>query len=304
MARTDNDTWDLATGVGTTATGVAASRALATRSADPLITDAYAEPLVRAVGLDYYIRLAEGRLDDISDDVETLNPDLLAQAMAIRTRYFDDFFLAATQAGIRQAVILASGLDARPYRLDWPAGTTVFELDQPAVIEFKVQTLADLGANPTAAVEAIGIDLRQDWPAELRARGFDTSAPTAWIAEGLLGYLPPEAQDRLFDDITALSAPGSRIATDWNDNSESLASERVRAMTARQREQGLQVDDVTDMLFDGQRHPVPGYLTDRGWRTDTTNAENMFTVHGRTFLRDEAISGLLDANYTSAELVA
>ncbi|MDH6198359.1 methyltransferase (TIGR00027 family) [Mycobacterium frederiksbergense] len=303
MARTDNDTWDLATGVGTTATAVAASRALASKAPNPLITDVYAEPLVNAVGLDYYVRLAQGELDaDAGSDA--LDPNLLADAMAIRTRYFDDFFLAAAQSGIRQAVILASGLDARPYRLDWPAGTTVFELDQPAVIEFKGRTLAELGATPTAQLHAIGIDLRNDWPAELRAQGFDPGSPTAWIAEGLLGYLPPDAQDRLFDDITALSAPGSRVATDWAPDRDGLVSDRVRAMTARQREQGLEVEDLADLTFGGRRQLVPGYLTDRGWRTDTTNAEAVFAAHGRVFRRDEAVAGLLDANYTAAELVA
>ncbi|MUM27504.1 SAM-dependent methyltransferase, partial [Mycolicibacterium sp. CBMA 295] len=243
------------------------------------------------------IRLAQGDLDaDAEAGADALDPNLLADAMAIRTRYFDDFFLAAAQSGIRQAVILASGLDARPYRLPWPAGTTVFELDQPAVIEFKGRTLAELGATPTAQLHPIGIDLRHDWPAELRAQGFDPDSPTAWIAEGLLGYLPPEAQDRLFDDITALSAPGSDRA--------GLVSDRVRAMTARQREQGLEVEDLADLTFGGRRHPVPGYLTDRGWRTDTTNAEEMFAAHGRAFRPDEAIAGLLGANYTAAELVA
>jgi methyltransferase (TIGR00027 family) len=284
MPRSENDTWDLATGVGATATGVAASRALASSVPDPLISDPYARPLVDAVGVDYYVRLAQGDLD--IGGADGLDPHLIADGMAIRTRYFDDFLLAAVDAGIRQAVILASGLDARAYRLPWPAGMTVFELDQPAVIEFKGRALAELGAAPAAQLHAIGIDLRHDWPAALRARGFDPQVPTAWIAEGLLGYLPPDAQDRLFDNITALSAPGSRIATDWIS------------------EQGLELDDLSELIFTGDRNGVADYLTETGWQPETTTAERMFAVHGRKFRRDEAVAGLLDANYTAAELVA
>jgi methyltransferase (TIGR00027 family) len=116
----------------------------------------------------------------------------MPDAMAARTRYFDSFFLDATQAGIRQAVILASGLDARAYRLAWPADMTVFEIDQPRVIEFKSTTLAGLRAAPTADLRTVSIDLRLDWPAALRDAGLDSDRPTAWIAEGLFGYLPPE----------------------------------------------------------------------------------------------------------------
>ncbi|MGV0812248.1 class I SAM-dependent methyltransferase [Mycolicibacterium boenickei] len=302
MPRTENDTWDLATSVGATATGVAASRALATSNPDPLISDPYARPLVDAVGVDYYMRLAEGHLDTGAADA--LDPHLMADGMAIRTRYFDDFFLAAVEAGIRQAVILASGLDARAYRLPWPAGMTVFELDQPAVIEFKGRALADLGAAPAADLHAIGIDLRQDWPAALRASGFDPNMPTAWIAEGLLGYLPPDAQDRLFDNITALSAPGSRVATDWMTEHSELAEDRIRTLTDHQREQGLELDDLSELIFTGDRNAVADYLSATGWRPETTTAERMFAIHGRHFRRDEAVAGLLDANYTAAELVA
>ncbi len=119
--------------------------------------------------------------------------------MAVRTKFFDEFFLDATAAGIRQAVILASGLDSRAYRLAWPAGTTVYEIDQPEVIEFKTTTLAELGAEPTAERRTVAIDLRYDWPAALTERASTRAKPTAWSAEGLLGYLPPEAQDRLLD---------------------------------------------------------------------------------------------------------
>ncbi len=216
MERTDNDTWDLATSVGATATMVAAARARATNADDPLIDDRFAEPLVRAVGVDFFSRWATGELDpaDVDDLDIAWGIQLMTNLLTARTRYFDAFFLDATAAGIRQAVILASGLDARGYRLSWPPGMTVFEIDQPQVVEFKTATLADLGAESTAELRMVPIDLRQDWPAALRQAGLATERPTAWIAEGLLGFLPPEAQDRLLDSITALSAAGSRLATE------------------------------------------------------------------------------------------
>ncbi|MBO0866856.1 MAG: class I SAM-dependent methyltransferase, partial [Mycobacterium sp.] len=247
MQRTDHDTWDLATSVGATATMVAAARAVATNTPDALINDPFAEPLVRAVGVDFFTRWATGELDPA--DVDT--PDApwglqrMADLMAARTRYFDAFFLDATSAGIRQTVILASGLDARAYRLPWPAGTTVFEIDQPQVIEFKTATLAELGAEPTADLRALPIDLRQDWPAALREAGFDPDQPTAWIAEGLLAFLPPDAQDRLLDNVTRLSANGSRLAAEIFVNSTDADSAQshdiLDTAMARWRDHGFDI---------------------------------------------------------------
>ena len=157
MARTDNDTWDPTTGVGTTATLVATARALASRAG--LINDPFAEPLVRAAGMDFFSRVASGdlALSDLGDDNGFA---LLTDLFAVRTRFFDNFLTDAGRVGIRQAVILASGLDARPYRLWWPAGTTVFEIDQPQVIDFKTQTLRGLGTAPATNRRAVGVDLR------------------------------------------------------------------------------------------------------------------------------------------------
>ena len=209
MARTDKDSWDLASSVGATATAVAASRALASQKPDPLLNDPWADPLVRAVGIDTFVKLIDGQIEHGDDPL--LNRRAVREQIAVRTRFFDDFFVQAAEAGIRQAVILASGLDTRAYRLPWPSSTTVFEIDQPQVIAFKTDTLADLGAEPTAQRTTVAIDLREDWPAALLEAGFDSQQPTAWSAEGLLVYLPPEAQDRLFDNVAALSAPVAEL---------------------------------------------------------------------------------------------
>jgi methyltransferase (TIGR00027 family) len=156
MERKDNDTWDLATSVGVTATMVAAARAVASNTDDPLINDAFAEPLVRAVGVDFFTRWANRGLDLADDDAQRFLQRFV-DVLAVRTRYFDAFFLEATTAGIRQTVNLASGLDTRSYRLSWPPGTAVFEIDQPQVIEFKTATLARLGAKPADDLRAVPI---------------------------------------------------------------------------------------------------------------------------------------------------
>ncbi|MBY0387814.1 MAG: class I SAM-dependent methyltransferase [Mycobacterium pseudokansasii] len=235
MPRTDNDTWDLATSVGATATMVAAARAIATKAPAPLIEDRFAEPLVRAVGVDFFTRWATGDLvaADVDDDESVWKLEHMPDAMAARTRFFDSFFRDATQAGIRQAVILASGLDARAYRLAWPADMTVFEIDQPQVIGFKTATLARLGAAPAADLRPVAVDLRHDWPKALLHAGFDRSRPTAWIAEGLFGYLPPAAQDRLLDNVTALSADGSRLGCEAVPDMSRLDVDKAREMMRR-----------------------------------------------------------------------
>lgn len=283
MARTDNDTWDLATSVGATATGVAVGRALASRAASPLINDPFAGPLVRAVGVEFFTRLASGELNPAEvDDGSEFGMERMRDMMAVRTRFFDDFFVEAADRGIRQAVILASGLDARAYRLPWPAGTTVYEVDQPQVIEFKGQAMAQLGAAPTAQLRPVAIDLRHDWPSALEQAGFDVTQPAAWSAEGLLPFLPPEAQDQLLDNITGLSCRGSRLATEnMPDATRSvpMMAERMREVTDRWREHGFDVE-MTDLWYPGDRSDVVDYLNSNGWDASAVQAATLFAEHG------------------------
>jgi methyltransferase (TIGR00027 family) len=277
MARTDNDTWDLATSVGATATMVAAGRARATRA--QLIDDPFAEPLVRAVGVDFFTRWAGGELDaaDVDAPGAPWGMQRMTDILAARTRYIDAFFAEAADAGIRQAVILASGLDARAYRLPW-AGTTVYEIDQPQVIEFKTATIAHLGAEPTADVRAVPIDLRHDWPAALLAAGFDTGRPAAWAAEGLLGFLPGDAQDRLLDNVTALSADGSRLVAEIFLNIAANV-DALNAATRRWRDHGLDVE-LDNLGFPGERNDVATYLEGRGWRPARTSLNQLLADNG------------------------
>jgi methyltransferase (TIGR00027 family) len=299
MARTDDDTWDLASSVGLTATGVAVGRALASRADRPLINDPFAEPLVRAVGVDFFTRLASGELDPaVVDEGSVFGMQQMRDMMAARTRFFDEFFIEATNGGIRQAVILASGLDARAYRLPWPAGTTVYEIDHPEVIEFKTTTLADLGAGPTADRRTVAIDLRHDWPAALREAGLDSTQPTAWSAEGLLPFLPPEAQDRLLDNITTLSSAGSRLASENMPNLDQAVTtmqNQMQAATESWRKHGLDID-MTDLWYGGERNDVVGYLNAHGW---TSTAMTMAELWAATGLPTEFNDGDEAATFTT-----
>ena len=290
MARSDTDTWDLASSVGATATMVAAARALATEDSDPIISDPFAGPLVRAVGIDFFTRVVDGEIDATEASVDG-DRELQTEtdSLAVRTKFFDDFFIDAAASGITQSVILAAGLDSRAYRLNWPAASIVYEVDQPQVVAFKTETMAELGAEPTAERRTVSIDLREDWPAALRDSGFDDTKPSAWSAEGLLMYLPPDAQDRLFDYITALSAPGSRIATEYHPDNGSTMAERGKAMSDRWATIGCDVD-LSGLFYEGQRNNVADYLTERGWDVLARNRRDLFGEYGRVYPGDDALA--------------
>ncbi|MEE2854488.1 MAG: class I SAM-dependent methyltransferase [Actinomycetota bacterium] len=293
--RAEGDSWDLASSVGATATMVAASRAVASQGPNPLLDDQLADPLVRAVGLDPFIRIIDGEVDFGDDPL--MNRKTRAEQITVRTRFFDDFF---ANSGVRQAVILASGLDTRAYRLSWPAGTVVYEIDQPQVIAFKTNTLAGLGATPTAERRTIGIDLRDDWPTALREGGFDVSQPTAWSAEGLLPYLPPDAQDRLFDNITALSAPGSRLATEHVPDPNSFTDERLQRITERWRRAGFDLD-AGDLFYRGDRSVVVDYLAEHGWDVRAHAVRELYARNGFEF-PEELVAAFGDLSYVAATL--
>lgn len=298
MARTEGDTWDLASSVGATATGVAASRALASKQPNPLINDPFADALVKAVGLEYCNRMADGDLAFGDDPL--FNRQRMCEQIAVRTRFFDDLFTGAAAAGIRQAVILASGLDTRAYRLPWPPDAVVFEIDQPQVIEFKSSVLANQGAAAAADHRTVAIDLRDDWSTALRDSGFDPTRPTAWIAEGLLIYLPPDAQDRLFDNITALSAPGSRLATEHMDIQGS-PDEWTERLNERSRRMGSNLD-LAELFYSGERNSADDYLTSKGWDVTIRSTREAYAVNGFEFPEDELTALAGDSGYLSAIL--
>lgn len=302
MARTDDDSWDLASSVGATATMVAAGRAMATKDPRHLIDDQFAEPLVRAVGIPFFVDMIDGLLDTSPfGDAGAERVQAMIGGMAMRTKFFDEYFVASASTGIRQAVILASGLDSRGYRLNWPSGTVVYEVDQPKVIEFKTSTLAGLDATPTATLRTVGIDLREDWPTALRAAGFDPAAPTAWLAEGLLIYLPPDAQDRLLDTITGLSPAGSTLATESVPGLADFDAERAREMAANLRERGLNLD-MPSLIYPGPRNNVLDYLSSSGWDVTGVPGGELFRRNGLTPPDRGDYDPLGEITYVSARL--
>ena len=274
--RSHDDSWDIATSVGSTAVMVAAARARETESADPLIRDPYARALVAGAGAGMW----ENFLDDsVVERIKSADPEIAAifenmlGYQAVRTHFFDAFFAGAVAAGIRQVVILASGLDSRAYRLEWPAGTVVYEIDQPKVLDYKSAALADHGAKPTAVRREVPIDLRQDWPAALKAAGFDPARPAAWLAEGLLMYLPADAQDRLFEQITALSAPGSRLSVEAIRHHDEERRERMRERWQKMADDiGIERNvDIADLTYnDPDRADATEWLGAHGWDASGT----------------------------------
>jgi len=273
---------------------VAAARAKETSKADPLIRDPYAKLLVAGAGAGVW----EAMLDDefiakvANEDAEAAAVfEHMSSYQAVRTHFFDEFFAAATSAGVRQVVILASGLDSRAYRLDWPAGTTVYEIDQPKVLEYKSSKLADNAVQPTAQLRHVAIDLRRDWPNALRQTGFDASVPTAWLAEGLLMYLPGDAQDRLFEQVTELSAAGSRIAIETVGVQAEDRREAMRERFQQLRDKfGMeeQVDVAELMYHDLDRADVAEWLDSHGWAAAGVTSQDEMRRLGRWVLPDDA----------------
>jgi len=292
MPRTDNDSWDITQSVGATALGVAAARAAETESENPLINDPFARVFVDAAGEGMWSIYADpgllAKAIEIEPDVQT-RIRLMIDFMATRTAFFDEFFLRAADSGVRQAVILAAGLDARAWRLPWPDGTVVYELDQPKVLEFKTATLRQHGADPTARLVNIPIDLRQDWPKALQEAGFDASLPCAWSAEGLVRYLPAQAQDLLFERIHSLSAGGSWLAS--NVPGEGFIDpDRVR----RQREQmqrmrataaklvNADITDYDELWYAEERTAVADWLREHGWDVSAATFKELMARYDRS----------------------
>jgi methyltransferase (TIGR00027 family) len=285
MTRTDDDSWDITESVGATALGVAMARAAESRSdCCPLFDDPYAQWFVdAATDLGWRSPFADvDQIDGLPERMQTV----WAYAAA-RTRHFDDYFIAAGAAGIRQVVILAAGLDARAWRLPWVADTVVFEIDQPKVLQFKAETLREHGAQPAARDVAVPVDLRQDWPTALRDAGFDAPAPTAWLAEGLLPYLPATAQDLPFERIQQLSAQDSRIAVEafGPDYFDEEYQQRRRAAMQEMRDTvgrtGQDMADVTDLFYNEPRADVADWLGGHGWEVDGIGAAELMARHKR-----------------------
>jgi methyltransferase (TIGR00027 family) len=274
--RSDDDKWDIVSSVGYTALLVAGWRALHAASDHPLLRDDYAKHFI-AASADPFLNGA------LADPGTAEGATAFPRLYGVQTRFFDEFFSTAAERGICQAVIVAAGLDSRAYRLTWPTGTTVFEIDQPKVLEFKVRVLAEHAAESAADRRDVAADLRDDWSVPLRDKGFDTDLPTAWSVEGILPYLTGDAQDTLFSRITELSEPGSRLGI--GALGSCLDQDRLADLEASYPGLNLSGDvNFSTLTYDDSTKSKPAqWLADHGWTVDPvrTNPE-LQRDYGRT----------------------
>ncbi|MFF3747783.1 SAM-dependent methyltransferase [Streptomyces kronopolitis] len=245
-------------GAASTALVVAALRAIETASSTPLFTDPFAARLVHAARMP---RPLPTHPDQVGEEDKALF-QLAVDSAALRTRYLDDYLMGSPAP---QVVILAAGLDTRPFRLDWPPGCRVFELDHASVMEFKQKALDEIGARASCDRRPVAVDLRDDWEAALVEAGFDPTQPTAWLIEGLLPYLPASAEEKLFDAVHRLSAAGSSIgvwATAQDTQTAGAPDQRLSTMYATF---GI---DITDMANTEPRRSIIEYLPSLAWKVE------------------------------------
>ncbi|WP_277831252.1 SAM-dependent methyltransferase [Speluncibacter jeojiensis] len=277
--------WDIVTGVGLTALGVAAGRAMETHSEGALVSDPFAEAFVRAAAPP---KPMPTRLEDVGDDEDqVMSWTSMATYMGVRSRYFDERLAAAAEAGASQIVLLAAGLDARAYRMSWPESVTVFELDAPKVLAFKDAVLAGRGVRAGAQRRTVAVDLRNEWTGALRQAGFDPARPSAWLAEGLMMFLPNAAKERLLRIVGDLTVPGSSLEVEYV---EGMAAIRRDPQFQRRRAQmsermGL---DVTDLWPDEPDFPLGDWLREHGWTVSTDYVVDVTGRYGRR-LEDESM---------------
>jgi methyltransferase (TIGR00027 family) len=295
--RSEGDTWDITTSVGATALFVATARALEAQKPDPVAVDPYAEVFCRAVG---------GRAADVLDgkipDHELKTADFgqhFVNFQGARTKYFDEYFRRAAEAGVRQVVVLAAGLDSRAYRLSWPDGTTIFELDRPEVLNFKREVLAGLDSQPRAERREVAVDLREDWPQALRDNAFDVAKPSAWIAEGLLIYLPAAAEEQLFTGIDSLSCPGSHVAV---EDGAPLAQDEYEARLEEERSSPGQ-RAFFQLVYNEQHAPATEWFGNRGWTAVGTPLGDYLREVGRPVPGSESEFGSAVARNTLVSAV-
>ncbi|MGZ4564351.1 MAG: class I SAM-dependent methyltransferase [Mycobacterium sp.] len=299
--RSEGDTWDITTSVGSTALFVAMARALEAQKPDPLAVDPYAEVFCRAVGGPAADVLA-GK--DPGHQLKTADfGEHFVNFQGARTKYFDEYFRKAADAGVRQVVVLAAGLDSRAYRLDWPPGTTIFELDQPQVLDFKREVLDGHGAQPKAERREVAVDLRDDWPQALRDTGFDVTKPSAWIAEGLLIYLPAAAQEQLFTGIDNLAAPGSHVAVEDGapldqDEFEAKREEERAAMA-----EGTEHRAFFQLVYNERSAPATEWFGARGWTAVGTPLADYLRQNGRPVPGPDVEAGPMVARNTLVSAV-
>jgi len=281
--RTDDDSWDITTSVGSTALSVATARALEAQKPDPLAIDPFAEVFCRAVGGN-----ASDVLDGKNPEHQLKTPDWgdhFVTFQGARTRYFDDYFRRAADAGVRQIVILAAGLDSRAYRLPWPDATTIFELDRPQVLDFKREVLAEQGAKSTAERREVAVDLRDDWPKALQDSGFDAAA-----------------QQQLFTGIDALASTGSHVAV---EDGAPMPAEAFQAAVESERVANAEGDERSffKLIYNEQHAPAQQWFGEHGWTAVATPLADYLREMGRPVPGPDTEAGPMIARITLVRAV-
>lgn len=258
--------------MGKTALGVALVRAEESRRPDRLFDDPYAQAFVdKAPG-------AFPEEPTTAEERASLGPLASLGAVfyfhgVIRTRFFDDHLLAACAAGCTQVVLLAAGLDTRAFRLPWPEGVRLFELDLPEVLTFKERVLAEQGAVARCERTAVPADLREEWPVELKGASFQPAEPTAWLAEGLLIYLCAEEAARLLTTLGRLSISGSQLSFEQGAIADTTLLAQARAIGV--------MDQYTALWKGGLGEEASGWLDRHGWHTRTHDLATLAASYGR-----------------------
>ena len=266
-------------GVGRTALAVARVRAAESARPDRLFDDALAAAFAAAAPA------GQASIDGQPPGPGGAPATRLGFHVLIRTRFYDDYLLGAVMAGCRQVVLVAAGLDCRAFRLDWPDGVSLFELDQPEVLEFKAAVLSGQGARPRCQRAAVPVDLRGDWPARLTAAGFDPAQPAAWLVEGLLIYLSSDQAARLLTDVGRLSAPGSQVALEQGE---------AVARLIRETSATLRGARLAALWQGGLGEDNAAWLAGHGWRSARHDLAEVAAGYGRP-APDDARSGFIIA---------
>ncbi|MFD6249840.1 class I SAM-dependent methyltransferase [Streptomyces roseolus] len=262
-------------GVGLTALLVAAARAIETHRHDSLARDVHAEHFVRAAPAcgDWPVRI-----EQVPEGDDNPLWGRFARYFGLRTRVLDDFVLGSVHDGARQVVLLGAGLDTRAFRLELPSECVVFEIDRAGVLAFKQQVLTNLSAAPRAKRVPVPVDLRADWVTALTSAGFDPAAPSVWLAEGLLFYLPGPAEKYLIDTVDRLTTGGSALAFEAKLEKDLLAYRDSAIYTATREQIGIDLLGLFDL---GPRPDSAGHLTARGWSTSVRTPFDFTRRHGR-----------------------
>ncbi|MEU1120908.1 MULTISPECIES: class I SAM-dependent methyltransferase [unclassified Streptomyces] len=264
-----------------TAVGVARVRALETERQSALFRDPLAQAFAAAGGL-------WPSSPPPDDEAARRRRLAVSYSIVIRTKFLDDLLQEASEAGVRQVVLLGAGMDSRAFRIGWPDGTRLFEVDTAAPLDFKASVLRQERAVPRCERITVAVDLREDWPAALAAAGHDPTEPTVWIAEGLLIYLPEDAVELLLARISAQSAAGSRLGLTLGSRG---AIERFGTGATPGTAASMWVSEMPD-------DPV-SWLAGHGWEAESHTLRERAAAYGRPFSSpprgEERPGGLISA---------